>query len=67
MTIEDRRILILAQICSAYAEIEGMKAENADHAMMDKFPLYTEEAFFAIPEKYGITHNQVISYLMDGR
>jgi len=65
MNTEQRIAYIQSQVVCAQAEIEGMKALN--HERMDGgYTLaYDEAAFLAVPEKYGLTHNQVIAYLMD--
>ena len=62
---EKRVAFIQSQTACALAEIEGMKAENQHREMQGYSQAYGEEAFFAIPDKYGISHNAVIQYLRD--
>ena len=64
-TAEKRCAFIASQTACAMAEIEGMKAENQYREMQGYSQAYGEEAFFAIPDKYGIGHNAVIEYLRD--
>ena len=63
MTPEQRAAYIFAQSVSAMAEIEGMKAENSDRLSKGLSIAYGDEAFFAVPEKFGITHNQILSLI----
>lgn len=60
MSPVERAAYIFAQAVCALAEIEGMKAENADRAAKGYAQAYPEKAFFDIPEKHGIHHNAVI-------
>jgi hypothetical protein len=63
MTPEQKAAFLITQAVCAQAEIAGMQAENADRAVRGLSPAYDETAFYAVPEKYGLYHNQVISYL----
>ena len=61
-TLEKRIAFIASQTACAIAEIEGMKADNAQFPENQQ---YGKDDFFAIPDKYGISHNAVIEYLRD--
>jgi len=52
---------VLAQTACALAEIEGMKAENMQRAVLGQSMAYDEAAFQAVIERYGIHHNGVIT------
>ena len=61
-TAEKRIAFIQSQTACALADIEGMKAENAQFPENQQ---YGKDDFFAIPDRYGISHNAVIEYLRD--
>jgi hypothetical protein len=65
MNEEQRVAFLLAQIASMYAELEAKKALNVERQSLGFSLAYGEEAFAELPEKYGLTHNQVISFLLD--
>ena len=65
MNQEAKIAYIQAQTVCALAEIEGMKAENKIRKDRGHSLAYDSEAFFKIPEKYGIHHNAIVSYLND--
>jgi hypothetical protein len=54
---------INAQVACALARIEGMKAENVHYLQNNGRVKYGEDAFNAVPDEFGISHNAVISYL----
>lgn len=58
-----RVAFIQAQTVCALAEIEGMKAENWERHLNGLALAYGVEDFLKVPERYGISHNQVIEYL----
>jgi hypothetical protein len=58
VTDEQKAAFVIAQCVCATADIEAMKAANAQYPQHQP---YGEEAFSAIPEKYGIYHDAVIS------
>ena len=60
MTKEQKVAYVFAQSVCALAEIEGMKAENKERESHGYALVYSEEAFFEVPNKYGIHHNAVI-------
>lgn len=62
MTDNQKAAYIMSQCISAYAEIEGMKAHNQHQLAIGETQLYAEEAFGAIPLKFGIDPNQVINF-----
>ncbi len=47
------------------AEIAGMQALNTYREMRGETIAYDEDAFADIPNKYGIHHNAVVSFLND--
>ena len=63
MTEAARVAFIMSQVVCAQAEIEGMIAENKWRETNGDSLAYGEEAFFGVPKKYGLEHNEVISYL----
>ncbi len=62
MTDEQQAAYIYAQSICMLAEIEAMKAANASRAFCGFTPAYGEEAFAALPDQYGLSHNAVISF-----
>lgn len=59
MTPEQAAAFVLSQSVCALAIIEGMKAENA-HREANGLPIrYGEEAFSAVVDSYGVSHNSV--------
>lgn len=66
MNTDQRIAYINAQVVCAMAEIEGMKAANTERERNGYSLAYGEEAFYAVPEKFGLTHNQVLEYLKGG-
>lgn len=61
MTEEQKAAYVYAQAVSALAEIEGMKAENMQRAACGHSMAYTADAFFEVIDKYGISHNGVLT------
>jgi hypothetical protein len=62
---EQAAAFIYSQTVCALAEIEAMKIANVERAMDNYSPAYDEDAFRAIPEKYGIGHNATIRMLLE--
>lgn len=60
MTPEQKAAYIIAQSVCALAEIEGMKALNAEREHHGYALGYDEDAFLKVIEKYGIHHNATI-------
>lgn len=60
MTPEQSAAFINSQAACANAEIAAMQAENQQRLAKGLSIAYGEEAFLAIPDKYGITHNAVL-------
>jgi hypothetical protein len=58
---------IQAQTICALAEIEGMKAANAHRLSLGMTIAYDENAFFDVPNKYGIHHNAVLELLQSAK
>jgi hypothetical protein len=56
---------IQAQAVCAQAEIEGMKATNQIRISLGQSLAYDEDAFFNVPARYGITHNQVMELFLN--
>lgn len=53
---------IMAQAACAQIEAIKMQSVNADYARVGREPKYTEKAFEALLDKYGIHHNAVIAF-----
>lgn len=62
MKREEAPAYIMSQVVCAMADIEGMKALNAERAAKGYAQAYDEAAFFAVPEKYGLHQNAVITF-----
>ena len=60
MTDEQKAAYVIAQAVSAYAEIEGMRAENKHRENCGHAVAYAEDAFVAVPDKYGLGHNTLM-------
>ncbi len=56
---------IVSQSAAMLAELEGMKAENRSREGHGQAHAYGEDAFFDLPVRYGLAHNQVVAYLRD--
>jgi hypothetical protein len=52
---------VFSQSVAALAEIEAMKALNAERQDKGLAQAYGEEAFAEVANKYGIHHNAVLS------
>ena len=65
MDKEQRIVYINAMTVCAQIECAGMVAENKQREVEDKSMAYVEESFLKLPDKYGIHHNAVISFLLD--
>lgn len=65
MNEANRAAWVMAQSACAQIEAAGMVAENMQRAACGHSMAYTEDAFAELPQKYGITHNQVLLYLQD--
>ena len=61
--MEERVAYIQAQCIGALARIQGMIAENQYRMARGETVAYTFEHFDAVPEEFGLTHNQVVGYL----
>lgn len=65
MTPEQKAAYINAQVACALAEIEAMKAANRQREIQGYTPAYGEEAFAAVPDRYGISNNHVCLFFME--
>jgi len=54
---------VMAQVACALAEIEGMRALNSYREHRGETIGYTDDHFMAIPDKYGLGHNDVLTTL----
>lgn len=61
MTDEQKAAYVNAQAACAMAEIAGMQALNQYRLARGEAIAYSDEAFDAIPNKYGIHHNAVLT------
>jgi len=62
MTDIQKAAFIMAQTASMLAELEAMKAENRQREMQGFSDAYGEAQFLALPDRYGIGHNAVVSF-----
>jgi len=65
MTDEQKAAYVYAQAVCAIAEIEGMKALNMQRNVLGHSMAYDDEAFFGVIDKYGISHNAVLTTFGD--
>lgn len=63
MTPEQKAAFINAQAACMLAELEAMKAFNHFRMSIGMALAYDEEAFLALPDKYGLGHNTVYAFL----
>lgn len=63
MNDEHKAAFIISQAACMHAELESMKAANIDRQERGHSIAYGENEFLQLPEKYGLEHNTVISYL----
>ena len=61
MTEEQNAAYVFSQSACALIEAMGMVAENKQREGLGHSMAYTEEAFDALINKYGIHHNAVIT------
>lgn len=61
MTSEQAAAYVHAQSVAALAEIEGMKAENADRDRLGLAVAYVHKQFISVIDQYGISHNAVLT------
>ena len=61
MTSEQQAAYIFAQSVCAMADIAGMQAENQSRLHRGEAIAYAEQAFLDVINRYGISHNAVIS------
>lgn len=60
MTKNEAVAYIQAQSVAALCEIESMKAANTERQDQGYALAYDEEAFLAVIDRYGISHNAVL-------
>ena len=64
MDKEQRTAYLLAQVACMNAELEAMKSRDR----ADSNGLHHKAAEYeALPVKYGLTHNQVVAFLLEYR
>jgi hypothetical protein len=61
-----RAAFLIAQAVCAMAEIAAMQAENQHRIAIGRTDLYGEDAFNAVPDRYGIHHNAALTLLHGG-
>ena len=61
MTAEQKAAFIHAQAVCAMAEIAGMQAANQHRLSLGHSIAYDEDAFVGVPDRYGISHNAVLT------
>lgn len=65
MSPEQSAAFIAAQSACMLTEMEAMKAANQERALHGHSPAYGEDAFLALPVKYGVHHNAVVSFFQE--
>ncbi len=65
MTPEQKAAFINAQAACAMAEIAGMQAANQHRLSLGHSIAYDEDAFAAVPDRFGIGHNAVVIFMQD--
>jgi hypothetical protein len=63
MDEQARVVFVQSQIVCAMAEIAGMQAENTSLMANGEGIRYGFQDFQNVPSKYGLWHNDVVSYL----
>lgn len=66
MTPEQKAAYIFAQAVAAMADIEAMKAMNTERERNGYALAYDENAFFAVADRYVISHNAILNLFQDG-
>lgn len=61
-----RVVFVQAQTVCAMAELEAMKAANAEAARCNQLPTYSPSDFRQVPDNFQIGWNSVIEYLREG-
>lgn len=59
----ERAAYIISQAACAQIEAAGMIAENQQRAAVGASMAFPAEAFDALIDRYGISHNAVMTYL----
>jgi hypothetical protein len=62
MTPEQKAAYVQAQTAAMLCELESMKVANRERERRGEAYAYGEGEFFDLPAKYGVTHNQVVSF-----
>lgn len=65
MTPEQKAAFIVAQAACANAEIASMQALNQERMHRGESIAYDEASFAAVPDRFGLGHNTVISFFQD--
>lgn len=65
MSPEQKAAFIIAQAACASAEIAGMQAANLERDAGGYTIAYDEAAFAAVPDRFGIGRNAVISFFQE--
>lgn len=60
MTPEQAAAFVNSQVTCAQAEMAAMHAANRAREEQGHSHAYDEEAFLAIPDRFGITYNHVV-------
>jgi len=65
MNDSQRAAYVVAQSVAAFAEIQGMVADNQVKQIDKRKPTYGKYQFDQVIEKYGIHHNALLSFFVD--
>ena len=60
MSPEQAAAYVNAQTVCALAELASMHAANYTRAQQDHTHAYDEDAFLAVPDRFGLSHNAVV-------
>ena len=63
MSENDRAAFIMSQAACMVVEALGMQAENKVQEHRQEYPAHDGLTFVQLIEKYGMSHNAVITYL----
>lgn len=58
-----RIAFIQSQVLCAYAQLEAMKAENAECVRAGRSLTFDTHHFSSVPDVYRLGHNDVLAYL----
>lgn len=63
MNKEEKAAFINSQSVCAMIEAMGMQAENKQREVLGNSMAYSDEDFFNLINRYGISHNDVVGFM----